>query len=82
MKFSNNIRIEFTNKELNALAIIDDMLEDFQNEFTSDAVLTATFTNETIELIEIARIRGILNGLVRNNCWNVEIKEEEYTNEA
>lgn len=82
MKFSNNIRIEFTNKELNALAIIDDMLEDFQNEFTSDAVLTAAFTGETIELIEIARIRGILNGLVRNNCWQVETKEEEYIHEA
>ena len=71
MTISNKVLIEFNNKELNAIRIIDDMLEDLQLKFSEETTLVSVTTGEAIELNEIWRMRGILSSLVSNAYWDV-----------
>jgi hypothetical protein len=66
--------LKATSKQKEALAIVLDMLTETQNTFGRVCELTSTSTGEVIEVEELARVKGILSGLLDNSDWEVEIK--------
>lgn len=77
MIISNAVAIEFNNKELNALRVVDDVFEDLQEQFSKETTLISVVTGEAIELNEIWRMRGILATFVSNSFWDVSTPKND-----
>jgi hypothetical protein len=69
--------IFLTPDEKMALRITYDVLLTTMNKFSANKEIVAMESGETIEIIELSRTLGIIDGLMRKKYWKAIKHEEE-----
>ena len=67
----------FTSDERMAMRTTYDILLTIMNKFSTSEEIVAMESGETIEIIELSRTLGIIDGLMRKKYWKAIKHDEE-----
>ena len=67
----------FTSDERMAMRTTYDILLTIMNKFSTSEEIVAMESGETIEIIELSRTLGIIDGLMRKKFWKAIKHDEE-----